>query len=316
MHYSAISAVEDKFRLQENSREYLLKPFSIPVPGEQLVLHGQFVAPQNRSGYYFAKAYPKKRIVLHYTAGHLRSDIAALTGNNYHVSVAFVIARDGTIYQLFSSKYWSGHIGKGIGNTQTNNAEDKCTIGIEISNYGWLTKRGQDLETCYSKTISNNKGSDIYCTLNDADSYNLLSEPFREQTYFASYTNEQYDSMVILLRYLTKVYNIERNFMPEPQRYIATEDVLKFNGIVSHINYRKTGKWDIGPAFDWEKLINGVQAKEYKSIRPVYRGESSADAAKEEPEAFFPEAASADEENEPYTERSRNPEDVLKEEGE
>ncbi|HRQ49305.1 MAG TPA: hypothetical protein PLR74_02135, partial [Agriterribacter sp.] len=70
----------------------------------------------------------------------------------------------------------------------------------------------------------------------------------------------QMDSLVILLRYLTAQYNIPRAFLPEPQRYQATQDVLSFKGIVSHINYRPTGKWDIGPAFDWNGLIAGVQA--------------------------------------------------------
>ena len=70
-------------------------------------------------------------------------------------------------------------------------------------------------------------------------------------------------STIILLRYLTAKYNIPRQFLPEDKRYTTTNDVLTFKGIVSHINYRASGKWDIGPAFDWTTLINGVTAAEF-----------------------------------------------------
>jgi N-acetyl-anhydromuramyl-L-alanine amidase AmpD len=68
---------------------------------------------------------PNSSMVLHFTAGNLSGGMSALTTQDRRVSTAFVLARDGTIYQLFSSKYWSGHIGAGIGNTGTNNAQDK-----------------------------------------------------------------------------------------------------------------------------------------------------------------------------------------------
>ena len=151
MRYNVLPALESAFLQNGNAGEYDLRKFQIPVPGEQLQLNGFLCAPGNRSGYYYATEHPKQRIVIHYTAGQLRSDMSALTRNDFHVSVPFVIARDGTIYQLFPSKFWSGHLGKGLGNTNTGNAEDKCTIGIELSNYGFLTQVSDNLETYYSR---------------------------------------------------------------------------------------------------------------------------------------------------------------------
>ena len=39
------------------------------------------------------------------------------------------------------------------------------------------------------------------------------------------------------------------------------DDIANFRGVTSHVNYRPTGKWDIGPAFDWERLIKAVGGK-------------------------------------------------------
>lgn len=316
MHYSAISTLESHFIDPGYNKEYRIKPFTMDIPDELIKLNGNFLAPLNRSGYYFDKAYPKKRIVVHYTAGQLRSDIQALSRDKYHVSVAFVIARDGRIYQLFSSRYWSGHIGKGIGNIQTGNAEDKATIGIELSNYGWLTRRGDNLETCYSRAISSNgkvSGQDVYCHISEKEAFQELKTPFRDKIYFASYTPKQYDSLIVLLRYLTKVYGIKREFPDESVRYKAFREVVSFNGIVTHVNYRESGKWDIGPAFDWDQVISGVKAESYEnrfipSPMIKMRGE---EAYSEEPEDFFPSPAPEEEENDSYVETSRNPEEFI-----
>lgn len=304
MRYTSFPQLDQQMRLGNNS-EYTMRKISVPVPGEALTLDGLFCTPNNRSGYYYAVEHPKHRVVVHFTAGNTRSDLNALTRQDYHVSVAFVIGTDGTIYQLFSSKYWSGHIGKGIGNINTGNAQDKVTIGIELSNYGYLTERQGNLETYYSRL--NGGPVDVYCSLADKLAYQKLNTPFRGQYYFATHTDGQYQSLIILLRYLTKTYNIPRQFLPEPRRYEATNDVLNFRGIVTHINYRESGKWDIGPAFDWNKVIQGVQAQQFTpTIKPVAKSMSTAGAvlhSEDELEQFLPRAKSAMMEDADYQER-------------
>ncbi len=258
MRYDSLPQIEARFKSEAAP---FLTPFSLQVPNEQLILKGQLYKP-NRSNYFYPATHTKERIVLHFTAGNLRSDMQSLTTEGRHVSVAFVIARDGTIYQLFPSANWSGHIGAGVGNQGTQNAQDKATIGIELSNYAYLVPRDGNLETIYSRTPQNGKPGpvDEYCSLSNTAAYLKINKPFREQSYYASYTPEQVESTVILLRYLTAKYNIPRQFLPEDKRYITTNDVLTFKGIVSHVNYRPSGKWDIGPAFDWQGLIGGVTA--------------------------------------------------------
>ncbi|HVG42243.1 MAG TPA: N-acetylmuramoyl-L-alanine amidase [Chitinophagaceae bacterium] len=316
MRYTALSSLDQTLRI---SKEYSFRKVSLPVSSEKLTLEGLLCTPKGRSQYYYAVEHPKKRILLHFTAGNIRSDLSALTMNNRHVSVPFVLGRDGTIYQLFSSKFWSGNIGKGIGNTNTGNAEDKVTISIEISNYGYLTARQDNLETYYSrqKDAAGKPGPiDIYCSLADKEAYQKLNSPFRGQSYYATYTEAQYESLIILLRYLTAQYNIPRQFLPEPKRYEATEDVLSFKGIVSHVNYRKDGKWDIGPAFNWKKVIEGVQAKEFvPTINPLenlstkdilLEGIQEVIDSEDQLERFVPEGKDPKYEDEPYEEIQRN----------
>ncbi|HEY0609029.1 MAG TPA: caspase family protein, partial [Chitinophaga sp.] len=271
MRYQTLSQIESGFR---NEAAAFLQPFSVPVPNETLNLQGLLYKP-DRSGYFHAVEHPKQRIVLHLTAGNLRSDMQSLTTQNRHVSVAFVVARDGTIYQLFPSAFWSGHLGKGIGNQGTGNSQDKASIGIEISNYGYLVPREGKLETIYSRVKDQQTGKvspvDLYCSQDDTDAYRKIDQPFRDQSHYASFTPQQIESTIILLRYLTAKFNIPRAFLPEDKRYTTTNDVLGFKGIVSHINYRTSGKWDIGPAFDWDHVISSVQAPAFTPSQAASR---------------------------------------------
>lgn len=309
MRYSAIQSVEKAFRETGGNGEYILKPISVPIPGESLRLQALLCTPKNRAGYYYEVQHPKHRIVLHFTAGNLRGDLSALTRDDYHVSVPFLIARDGTIYQLFSSRFWSGHLGKGaVGNV--GNAQDKVTIGIEISNYGFLKLQGTNLETYYSrqKNASGQPGPvDVYCALTEQEAYQKLAVPFRQQPYYATYTDAQYDSLIVLLRYLTAQYSIPRKFLPEPARYETRDSLLNFKGIVSHINYRADGKWDLGPAFDWAKVIAGVQASQFSPaarrsglLMPAAIGSETPITSEKELESLLPAPKSATREDEPY----------------
>jgi N-acetyl-anhydromuramyl-L-alanine amidase AmpD len=272
MRYDSLPQIELGFKKEAAS---FLKEFSLPVPGESLELEGNLYKPA-RSNYFFPSEHPKERIVLHFTAGNTKSDILSLTQQDRHVSVAFVVARDGTIYQLFPSKFWSGHLGAGVGNAGTGNSQDKATIGIEISNYGYLVPRDGNLETIYSRLKNTQTGTigpvDLYTCLDNTAAFFKITEPFREQSFYASFTNEQLDSTIILLRYLTAKYQIPRSFLPDSQRFSTTSEVLNFKGIVTHINYRSSGKWDIGPAFDWARLISGVQAQSFTPSTSQDRG--------------------------------------------
>jgi N-acetylmuramoyl-L-alanine amidase len=253
MNYTKIPAHEADFRakgVDSDGKKFILKPFQVAIPGTSESFEVMSCKRDNGdSSFYYNETIPKQRIVVHYTAGYLKGDIAALTKPNNHVSTPFVVARDGTIYNLFSSKSsWSYHLGPGA--QGGNKPMSSGAVAIELSNLGYLRPQGQNLITYMS-------GDAPYCTLADEDAYVKTKTPFRGYTYFAAFTDAQYKSLINLLRYLTKTYAIPATFLPEPQRYDVYKDVASFKGITTHVNYQPQsyGKWDIGPGFDWARVI-------------------------------------------------------------
>ena len=256
MKASSIPKHENSFQtsgIDSQGKKHILKPTSVPINGESLALnYTECRLENNDESYFYKDLVGKEKIVLHFTAGYLKGDIGTLTSPNNHVSVPFVIARSGEIFNLWSSKFWSYHLGPG--SVGGNSLMSKKTIAIEISNIGYLKNIGDQLYTVYSDT-------DAYCSLSEVEYYTQIQEGFRGQTYFATFTNEQYNSIINLLRYLTARYNIPRTFLSEDKRYgvLSTTEATSFKGIVSHINFRPKGKWDIGQAFDWDRVINGLK---------------------------------------------------------
>lgn len=194
--------------------------------------------------YFIATETPKKAIVLHFTAGFLWGDIDTLTRENFDVSVSYVVARTGRIYELFSPEHWSFHLGPGTvgGNTHCS----KQTIGIEISNVGPLSVSGSSVRF----------GSAKYCDASDTAFYSTIPA-FRGKTAFATFTDAQYASVKSLLRHLTTRFAIPLTFLAPPKRYevfASATEARSYSGIASHVNYRPSGKWDIGPAFKWSAV--------------------------------------------------------------
>ena len=204
--------------------------------------------------YYYEEVFPKQRIVLHHTAGYLKGDIAQLSRKGTEVSVPFVIARSGHIYNLWASKYWSYHLGPGA--VGGNAAMSQRSIGIELSNIGFLRRKSNGLlHTIYST-------EDIYCAETETAFYQKLSTPYRGERYYAKFTTAQYNSLLLLLRFLTARYQIPRVMLPPTKRFDAfasAAEAENFKGICSHVNFRASGKWDISPAFDWSRLEKGLK---------------------------------------------------------
>ena len=234
-------------------KRHTLIPGNIAIPNStETMTYTRLQPSSGDQSFYSKQRHNKDQIVLHFTMGYLHGDVAALTKPNRRVSTPFLIGRNGTIYNLFPSMYWSFHLGKDtIGGNQKRS---KASIGIELSNIGPLMQNGSNMETVYSKP----RRRQVYCTSEQNQFYTATN--FRKYQFFATFTDAQYDSLIVLLRYLTARYGINRDFLAEAERFQTLESVPTFNGIVSHVNYRKSGKVDIGPAFDWQRLTQGVTA--------------------------------------------------------
>lgn len=99
--------------------------------------------PENK---YFKETHKKTQVVLHHTVSGPTpdGDVSTWINSKYRIGTCIIVARDGTPYQLFSSKYWAYHLGTG------DYEQDKRSIGIEIDNWGGL-KPGGGIKTFYRR---------------------------------------------------------------------------------------------------------------------------------------------------------------------
>lgn len=207
--------LEREYELENGAHVYSIRPH-----------HASYFYPEKKSD-------PKKSICLHYTAGFLTSDIQALTQKDNHVSVPYLVDRGGRIYELFDDSFWSFHVGpNAVGG---NKIVSQQSIGIEISNYGYLRAAGDVLMTSYST-------NEPYCRLDEVEYFDQKS--FRGKDYFASMSPEQISATAALVKYLCQKYSIPLKFKNDEALFESDEASRNFAGIFTHANVRKD-------KFDW-----------------------------------------------------------------
>lgn len=203
--------------------------------------------PATGTDYYFDEAPRKSMVVLHYTMGWLWGDIATLTTAHLHVSVAFLVARSGRIYRLFPEDRWAYHLGKRKDVTGDTELLSKRSIAIELSNVGPLDLAGDTLKFVGRP----------YCDVSETAFYTKLTSPYRGFRYFAAFSDAQYAALDALLEAITATYAIPRKFVAPQKRFLTFDSPAAadaYKGVSSHVNFRRTGKTDIGPAFDWPRI--------------------------------------------------------------
>lgn len=197
---------------------------------------------------YLKQETPKKQIYLHHTAGNSSAINTAKywQGTQDRVATAFIIAgnvknsaneKDGDIIQCFGSKYWAYHLGLKqeifTANGIPYQSLDKISIGIEVCNWGQLTKQADG-------TFKNYVGGIV-----PKEEAFELDTPFKGYKYFHNYTDAQIASLKDLLIYLCDKFSINKTFNPDifdiTKRALAGE-----NGIYTHNSVRHD-KVDIYP---------------------------------------------------------------------
>ncbi len=190
---------------------------------------------------YYQVEYPKDLIVLHHTVGGTaKSTFNWWQGDEKHIATAFIVERDGTIYETFDPKHWAWHIGlKGTGGVH-----DKRSIGIEIASEGGL-KESEGKLYCFDRITPRTEfGSEYY------DYGRPWRGPYR---YFAAYSTEQVKSVFGLINELCEMLNISRK---TPTDHVAyNPDLFDFKGIIGHHHVR-TDKTDLHPGFNWSDMIS------------------------------------------------------------
>lgn len=223
-----------------------------PPPAAELVLSTRL---RMSEAHYFSESQEKDLIVLHFTAGTTASGaVAHWQSLAERIGTAYVIDVDGVIYEVFDPHGWAYHLGivsqpSAPGSSlRIGSRHDRRSIGIELVNVGPLKRRGDDL--CWWL----NSWQARYCTIRDERRF--VGSAFRGEQYFATFTDAQYASLRPLVRRLSHEHHIPLVAPPPDVRAVSLPSGFysEFRGVCSHQNFR-ADKWDIGPAFDWDRLL-------------------------------------------------------------
>ncbi|HEX8517223.1 MAG TPA: N-acetylmuramoyl-L-alanine amidase, partial [Bacteroidia bacterium] len=209
-------------------------------------------------GEYYEEIVPKKTIYIHHTAGGHRPDWTihgwnadkSASGGKNPVATAFVIGGlsttdqdaswDGVICRCFPEEKWAHHLGTKAANNTTLNKE---SIGIEICNYGPITKGADGVFYNYVK-----KPVPVSMIVE-------LAKPFQGYKYYHKYTDRQIAALKELIVDLGTRFKIDvksglKTLLDQNKgtdAFLLNTDALAGKpGVWTHTNVRKD-KFDCSP---------------------------------------------------------------------
>lgn len=154
---------------------------------------------------YFVEKYKKTQIYLHHTAGNkfAKNVIDGWVNTPERIATSMVISDTGDVLQSFPSDCWAYHLGIKQEHFKKYNLPfiqlDKYSIGIEICNWGQLTKKENKFYNYLNKEVPS---SEVY----------ELKTPFRGFKYYHNYTDSQLSSVKELLLLWNKLYDIPLDY--------------------------------------------------------------------------------------------------------
>jgi N-acetyl-anhydromuramyl-L-alanine amidase AmpD len=211
----------------------------------QYSIKRQFLQP----GQYFQQRFPKKNIVLHHTvSSNARSPLSWWQQTTARIGTAFVIDKDGTIYQAFDDRFWAHHLGL----SHPRNIElNRCSIGIELVNEGFLWK---------SKTVPGG----LVWLHPDGPAYRgqTIQKEWRRGFHWPVYAYAQVMACAELVAALAARHGIELSIAPPGVFDMTIPDTY---GIYTHHNVRQD-KTDLSPAFPWSTFRQLLGVSPYSII--------------------------------------------------
>lgn len=174
-------------------------------------------------------------IIIHYTAGPSGSSTVKLfSSKTASTSAHFVVSEDGTVTQMvpLNKKAWHAGTSSYNGRSSYNN----FSIGIEISNPGYLQKVGSDYYTWWEAKKAEKKATPLSKVFKGKH-----RNAVTKMTYWYKYTDEQIKAVNELCTAICKAYKIKE--------------------ILGHEEIAPGRKCDPGPAFPLDELRNEIFSK-------------------------------------------------------
>lgn len=194
---------------------------------------------------YFMPVGAKSGIAIHHTVGgSARSTFDWWLKDPQQVGTAYIIERDGTVYEVFEPEAWGWQFGLPWA-PEKKIAFEQRFIGIEIASEGGLIEKDGNLY-CFDVV-----GPRTLKARAEAFDYGQV---FRGYRYFDKYETAQVDSLVLLIDKLCTDFQIDRT-VPDKLFEYHGEGLKEFKGIIGHTMVRKD-KSD--PAPDqalWDRVI-------------------------------------------------------------
>ncbi len=192
---------------------------------------------------YFQEEFPKDMIVLHFTVSHnWQSDYNTFLRND-HVATPFIVNKTGPkhIIKLFDEKFWAYHLGQA--EFCNNRGNDKRSIGIEIVNIGPVWLKDGIWRDYYQRR--DGKGS--------TPEQSIIKGEHRDAQGGVKFPDEQVIAVCNLVNFLCDKWNIPRR-VPKDKMLFQLPALNNFKGITAHMMFRRSGKYEMGPAWPWEKI--------------------------------------------------------------
>jgi hypothetical protein len=193
-----------------------------------------------RGEQFYPSVEKKTQIFLHHTAGlTAKGAIDWWNQTPEHVGTAFVVDRDGTIYQTFEPDRWGYHLGiKG-----DDDYVEKHSVGIEIVAAGNLYKAPDEEKFMFFPLFPNKAGWKVIPT----EEVTVLGSPWRMKNFYHKYTDAQIESIIFLIHMLRHDFGIEiQDKLGHFYEYNADVVAKKLPGLWSHSTVR-ADKNDIYP---------------------------------------------------------------------
>lgn len=204
---------------------------------------------------YLHEEFKKDMIVLHLTAGYnwegaYNTFLNQTDPKKRGVATPFIVDLKGPKYiiKLFDEKYWGYHLGQNEYCNNWNN--DKRSIAIEIVNVGpaWFEKGVW--RDCWHKTVPEQ---------------NIIKGENRNAQGGVKFPDDQVIAVCNLVNYLCDKWNIPKQ-VPKDKMTFQLPKLNTFKGISAHMMFRRQGKYDMGPAWPWQKIIEICKLNEVNLV--------------------------------------------------
>jgi N-acetylmuramoyl-L-alanine amidase len=223
------------------------------------------------------------QFVYHYDVAGVSRNCFNTLHDNRCLSVHFMLDLDGTIYQTLDLKESAWHA------TKANSR----SIGIEITNMGaWENdnpKSKRVLEQWYRKEPDGHTrivfpgGAQMASSIRTP---NFIARPARDEPVIATIqkteyrmydlTPQQYDSLIHLTATLSTIFpNLTCDYPRDEHgklitHTLAPDEYDNYHGLLGHYHVQDN-KQDPGPAFQWDKIVNG--ARKLQGLKPLPPGD-------------------------------------------